>query len=101
MKKAIVLFLWFSVTKAQTGSVGIGTSTPDPSTILEVKASNKGMQLPIVSLTSTIDITTIPNPKTSFIIYNNSNASSGNTAVTRGSTLTMERCGKKCGLNKK
>lgn len=84
MKKAIVLFLWFSVTKAQTGSVGIGTSTPDPSAILEVKASNKGMQLPIVSLTSTTDITTIPNPKTSFIIYNNSNASSGNTAVTKG-----------------
>lgn len=84
MKKTIVLILWFSVTKAQSGSVGIGTVNPDPSAILEVKASNKGMQLPIVSLTSTTDITTVSNPKTGFIIYNASSSSSGNTAVTKG-----------------
>lgn len=84
MKKTIFLLLWFPIVKAQTGSVGIGTTTPDPSAILDVKASNKGIQLPIISLNSTTDVTTIPNPKIGFIIYNTSNSGSGNIAVTKG-----------------
>ncbi|NML72358.1 hypothetical protein HHL23_21595 [Chryseobacterium sp. RP-3-3] len=69
---------------AQQGGVGIGTSNPDPSAILEIKASNKGLQLPIVSLTSTADILTVPNPKTGFIVYNKAVAGSGNSAVDKG-----------------
>ncbi|ROI00167.1 hypothetical protein [Chryseobacterium daecheongense] len=69
---------------AQQGSVGIGTTNPDASAILDVVSSNKGLQLPVVSLTSTTDITTIPNPKTGFIIYNNAVAGSGNTSVNKG-----------------
>lgn len=69
---------------AQQESVGIGTTNPDAPAILDVTSSNKGLQLPVVYLTSTTDVTTIPNPKTGFIIYNNAVAGSGNTSVSKG-----------------
>ena len=56
-------FLW-----AQ--SVGIGTSAPDASARLEVSATNQGVLIPRVSLTSVTDATTIPNPATSLLVYN-------------------------------
>lgn len=56
-------FLW-----AQ--SVGIGTSTPDASARLEVSATNRGVLIPRVSLTSVTDATTISNPATSLLVYN-------------------------------
>ncbi len=56
-------FLW-----AQ--SVGIGTSTPDASARLEVSATNQGVLIPRVSLTSVTDATTIPSPATSLLVYN-------------------------------
>lgn len=69
---------------AQQGSVGIGTTNPDPSAILEVASTSKGVQLPVVSLTSTADITTVANPKPGFVVYNTTVAGSGTTAVSKG-----------------
>lgn len=77
----IVLLVIF---KAQQGGVGIGTTSPNPSAVLDVTASNKGLKLPVVSLTSTTDVTSIPNPKTGFVIYNTSVAGSGTTDVDKG-----------------
>lgn len=52
------------------GSVGIGTTAPDLSAMLDVTATDKGVLLPRVALTSSTDETTIPNPTTGLLVYN-------------------------------
>ncbi|ANF51881.1 hypothetical protein A0O34_15785 [Chryseobacterium glaciei] len=84
MKKSILLILLGGFMYAQNGSVGIGITSPDPSAILDVKATNKGVLLPVVSLTSTADVTTVANPKTGFIVYNKAIVGSGTNAVDKG-----------------
>jgi len=56
---------------AQTG-VAINTSGADPdnSAMLDVSATNKGLLIPQVALTSTTDVTTIASPATGLLIYN-------------------------------
>lgn len=55
---------------APAGNIGIGTSTPDASAALEVKAANKGFLPPRVSLTGVSDNATIPNPATGVMVFN-------------------------------
>jgi len=53
------------------GSVSIGDdSDADPTAILNVHSSNKGVLLPRVALTGAADRTTIPNPTTGLLVYN-------------------------------
>lgn len=52
--------------------VGIGTTTPHESSILDIKSSNSGVLLPRIALDSISDTITIPNPETSLLIYNTS-----------------------------
>ena len=66
----VIFILCAFVSKAQTG---IGTTTPDPSAKLDVNSTNKGFLPPRVTLTSTTDITTIPNPVTALLVYNTGN----------------------------
>lgn len=55
----------------QTGSVAIGhNGAVDPTAILNVQSDNKGVLLPRVTLTSSTDDTTIPNPTTGLLVYN-------------------------------
>ncbi|MGB1294240.1 MAG: hypothetical protein ACPG6V_02085 [Flavobacteriales bacterium] len=49
--------------------VGIGTTSPDESAILEVKSNDKGILIPTVALTSFTDITTIENPADGLMVY--------------------------------
>ncbi len=68
MKKLLVLLLlFFSVAKAQTG---IGTATPNASAKLDVYSTNKGFLPPRVTLTSTTDATTIASPAEGLLVYN-------------------------------
>lgn len=53
-----------------SGSVGIGTTTPDPSAILDISATNKGLLGPRIALNSITDITTIPDPANGLLAYN-------------------------------
>lgn len=59
-----------------TGTVGVGTITPDASAILELNVSNlpsgqqKGFLAPRVALSSVVDKTTIPSPATGLLVYN-------------------------------
>ncbi|MEN2992655.1 MAG: hypothetical protein ABDH91_03785 [Bacteroidia bacterium] len=53
-----------------SGNVGIGTNSPNASARLEVSATNAGVLIPRVNLTSVTDATTIPNPATSLLVYN-------------------------------
>ena len=66
----VIFNLCIFASKAQTG---IGTTTPDPSSKLDVSSTNKGFLPPRVTLTSTTDITTIPNPVTALLVYNTGN----------------------------
>ncbi len=52
------------------GNVGIGTTTPDKSAILDVSASNKAIRIPNVSLSSATDVTTVASPQKGMIVYN-------------------------------
>ncbi|GEM_PF-1226787 len=52
------------------GSVGIGTSNPNSSALLDLSATNKGILVPRVALTSINDQTTIPSPATGLMVYN-------------------------------
>ncbi|HCA05938.1 hypothetical protein [Chryseobacterium sp.] len=73
MKTLIIsaLFLCFVSTSAQ---VGINTTSPDPSAVLDIKHSNKGLLIPRVSLKDNTDITTIPSPANGLMVYNLTNS---------------------------
>lgn len=51
-------------------NVGIGTTTPHASAVLDVRSNNKGLLIPRISLTSETDVTTIPGPPISLLVYN-------------------------------
>jgi trimeric autotransporter adhesin len=64
---ASLLFLAISPLHAQ---VGIGTTSPDASSMLDITSANSGLLIPRVALTSASDVTTIASPATSLLVYN-------------------------------
>ncbi|HEX8507199.1 MAG TPA: hypothetical protein VF630_17680 [Hymenobacter sp.] len=50
--------------------VGIGTTAPNASAALEVRAANKGLLIPQVTLSATTDGTTISTPATGLLVFN-------------------------------
>ncbi len=54
----------------KSGNVGINNSTPDFSAKLDITATNKGLLIPRVSLTSVTDAVTIATPAISLLVYN-------------------------------
>ncbi len=70
MKRIILPFiLILACTFFSQAQVGINTTTPDPSSILDIESSNRGFLLPRVNLTSINDVTTIPSPTEGLIVY--------------------------------
>ena len=55
--------------------VGIGTTSPSPSSALEIKSANSGLLIPRITLQSTTDVATILNPAVSLLIYNTATVS--------------------------
>ena len=53
-----------------TGSVGIGTSLPNSSALLDLNSTNKGVLFPQISIDSLKDVTSIANPANGLIVYN-------------------------------
>lgn len=88
MKKTffISLFTYLAVTIsfAQNVAINADASLPNNSAMLDVKSTSKGMLIPRVALTGTADITTVPSPATSLMVYNTTAAGSGATAVVAG-----------------
>ncbi len=70
--KKIISFLAASFFLLQTHaqSIGINTSDPDPSAILDIRGYGKGLLIPRIFLTSSHDSTTIIHPATSLLVYN-------------------------------
>lgn len=67
MKKLTAFFFLMLVTYTTIAQVGIGTTNPDASTVLDIYSDNKGILLPRVT---TIDRDAIPNPPNGLILYN-------------------------------
>lgn len=53
--------------------VGINTTEPDPSSMFEIHATDKGLLIPRVSLNNVLDQTTIEAPARSLLVFNNGN----------------------------
>ncbi len=68
--KAKLLLLASLIFISTYSQVGIGTTNPNTSAILDVKSNSKGILIPQVTLTSTTDNTTISNPANSLMVYN-------------------------------
>lgn len=87
MRKIFVYFLAFvlGINSMAQENVGIGTFNPHPSAALDASGDNltekKGLLLPRVNLTSTTDISTIPNPAEGLVVFNLTAAGIGNSAV--------------------
>ncbi|MEI6349117.1 MAG: hypothetical protein WCP69_14310 [Bacteroidota bacterium] len=58
---------------AQLG-VNADGSNPNSSSMLDINSANKGILIPRVSLTGTLDVSTITTPATSLLIYNTASA---------------------------
>ena len=67
-----------STTIAQQ-NVGIGTNTPNASARLDITATNRGLLIPRVTLTSLTDVSTVPTPATGLLVFNTNAALSGGT----------------------
>ncbi|GGD25218.1 discoidin/SUN/FTP domain-containing protein [Hyunsoonleella pacifica] len=81
IKKIIVLILLFNIKNFSSyAQVGIGTTSPDPSSVLHISSSNRGLLPPIVNLTGTFDVTTVPSPAEGLMVY----SPSSNTAIQSG-----------------
>ncbi len=70
MKTTYYFLLLFFVSTLSFSQVGINTTSPDPSSILDVSANNKGMLLPRVALSDSEDHSTIIDPAISLLVYN-------------------------------
>ena len=70
-----IFCLLFIVTISIKAQVGIGTNSPNGSSMLEINATNKGVLIPRVTLTGSTDATTIATPATSLLVYNTATTS--------------------------
>ncbi|WP_106915720.1 tail fiber domain-containing protein [Chryseobacterium aurantiacum] len=70
MKKCTLLLLFLIFENSFQAQVGINTTTPSPSSVLEIMGSNKGLLIPRIALTGSSDTVTIPLPANSLMIYN-------------------------------
>lgn len=75
------LLIFYFVPQAQ---VGIGTTTPQSSAMLDVQSANKGMLVPRVALMSANSAAPVQSPADALLIYNTATAGTGNDAVTPG-----------------
>ncbi|MHC1776303.1 MAG: hypothetical protein AB9834_12930 [Lentimicrobium sp.] len=75
MKKLfILLFLAAGLSAMSQVAINSDGSEPDNSAMLDVKSIGKGLLIPRVALTGTLDVATIPSPATSLLIYNTATA---------------------------
>ncbi|HJW31317.1 MAG TPA: hypothetical protein VJ508_18945, partial [Saprospiraceae bacterium] len=69
---SIVLCLFFLATSLHAQSVAINNtnSLPDPSALLDLSSSYKGLLIPRVNLINTTDPVTISSPARGLLVYN-------------------------------
>ncbi len=80
LKNSVFIFFTLlsgAVYSQQGVSINTAGSVADPSAMLDVSSASKGLLIPRVSLISVNDITTIPNPAVSLLVYNTNAAMAG------------------------
>lgn len=77
MKSFLYISLLFLSAFNVNAQVGIGTTVPDASSMLDISSLNSGLLIPRVPLLSTSDVTTIAAPLTSLLVYNSGFAPNG------------------------
>ena len=75
--KIYISFLFFLGISSLCAQVGIGTTSPNASSMLDITSTNSGLLIPRVALVSTADVTTIASPITSLLVYNSGFAPNG------------------------
>lgn len=70
IKISLAALLFGNFAFAQNVGINADASLPNNSAMLDVKHSNKGFLMPRIALTGTVDVTTIPSPAISLLIYN-------------------------------
>lgn len=83
MKKLVFLAGFFIFSPVLISQVGIGTITPDPSSLLEVSSIDKGILIPQVSLNDVANtmIDGVNTAATGLLIYNTNAATTGGSGV--------------------
>jgi hypothetical protein len=87
MKNLYLRLALLTVSQIYYSQVGIGTTTPNPSAVLDLDATSlpaqnkKGVLLPRLALLINTDTTTIPNPAAGLLVYNTANNGSGTNSV--------------------
>ncbi|WP_054512970.1 hypothetical protein [Chryseobacterium sp. ERMR1:04] len=84
MKKFIFFIVLLFPVSFIFSQVGIGTTTPDPSSILHLESSKKGILPPRNTLSGSGDAVTIPNPATGLLVYH-----LGNSALSAGVYINL------------
>lgn len=70
MKNVLLLLALALTINISNAQVAIGTISPNPSSLLDLTSSNRGLLIPRIALKSSTDIITIPSPATSLLVYN-------------------------------
>lgn len=85
MKSNFYSILFLLLGAFSFAQVGINTTTPDPSSMLDISSNNKGLLIPRVALTGTLDATTITTGNVnSLLVFNTATAGVGLNTVTPG-----------------
>ncbi|WP_027377563.1 hypothetical protein [Kaistella palustris] len=79
--KNIFILLFLPAASALFAQVGINTTAPDQSAALDVFATNKGVSLPLIALSSKTDVATVPGPQESLLVYNTNDALIGKKGI--------------------
>jgi hypothetical protein len=66
--------LIFSQTNAQNVGINDDNSSPDPSAMLDIKSSNKGMLVPRIQLNNLSSASPVTNPASGLLVYANSSS---------------------------
>lgn len=88
MKKTSLL-LCFLCTQLFFSQIGINTTVPNQSAMLDIVSNNKGVLVPRIALSSRTDAATIPSPATGLIIYNTITAGIGGDQITQERTINV------------
>jgi hypothetical protein len=84
MKKTLVLFALIVLSQVSKAQQGFGTNNPDPSTVIDMVGSTKGVLMPRVALSSLIVAAPVVSPADALTVFNTATSGSGANAVTPG-----------------
>jgi hypothetical protein len=80
----VLMFSLLAIALQSQVKIGNNPAILNPSAVLELEKTNQGLLITRIALTGATDVTTIPSPANSLLIYNTATAGSGGNAVTPG-----------------